>query len=327
MNVFAADDQVAQPDFQNSDRQSPSSIPRPIQAIWRVWSMFTGPRADTLGSGLQAMERYRRSRLISALLILVVIGIAILVPLAFTSFRVWVPMGILTVGGLLVVIFNRTGRTTLSALCFVALTNGAVVGFLAVRPVLNSGDLTEFDLLILAILVAGMILPRILILLTGITNIALIVVIFELHPHDASLMQLIASGGGHSYTVLSGLILLQTVGTGIAWLHAWSVERALLRASRAEDLAAARDALNKQAKLISEHNERLEHGITQILEAHRQIAAGNLSARAPAQKENELWQIGQSLNILLTRFQQQTQDYRDLQQTQQEIEQVIAALQ
>lgn len=327
MNVFTADDQVEQPDLRRPDRQSPSPLPRPIQTIWRVWSMFTGPRADSLGSGLQAMERYRRSRLISALLVLVVLGVAILVPTALTSPRIWIPIGTLTVGGLFVIIFNRVGRTTLSALFFVVLTDGALVGFLVARPVLNSGDLTEFDLLILAVLVAGMVLPRVLILLTGITHIALIITIFELHPHDASLTQLIANAGGHSYTVLAGLILLQTVGTGIAWLHAWSVERALLRASRAEDLAAARDALNKQAKLIAEHNQRLEHGITEILEAHRQIAAGNLAARAPAQKENELWQIGQSLNILLTRFQQQTQDYRNLQQTQQEIEQVITALQ
>ena len=118
----------------------------------------------------------------------------------------------------------------------------------------------------------------------------------------------------------------RVVGTGIAWLNAWSVEIALVRASNAEEIAKTRTIMEEQAHLIAEQNHRLEEGIAQILETHQQISAGNLAARAPTQQDLLLWQVGHSLNTLLRRFQQQAQEDRELRQTQQEIEQIAAAL-
>jgi len=113
------------------------------------------------------------------------------------------------------------------------------------------------------------------------------------------------------------------MGTGIAWLQSLSVEQALLRASRAEELVEARAALEAQAHAITIQKQRLEEGITQILDIHRQISTGNLSARVPMQNEHELWEIGHSLNTLMKRFQQQAYDHLQVRTALQEIEQVL----
>src|SRR5947209_1083288 len=97
-------------------------------------------------------------------------------------------------------LLNRAGQTNVSAALYVVLIDGAIAGFLVLKPMLNAGNLSDFDLFILAVLVGSMILPRVLIPVTGIVQIMLIVSIFALRPHDASLTQLIQLEGGHSYS-------------------------------------------------------------------------------------------------------------------------------
>jgi hypothetical protein len=317
-------------------KADPSSIStsatasRPFTHLWQWWSTtLTGPRTETFGTDVPAQERQRRSRLISALLTLNLLAMLLFIPSALSSpssSLIWISIALLGIGGLLIALLNRAGLINLSAVLYLVAIDGAITSFLVLKPALNCGNLSDFDLYILAVLVGGMILPRFLIPFTGLANIALIVGIYTWRPHDTLLVQLVQIEGGQTYTALASLIVLQLTGTGIAWLHAWSVRRSLMRASRAEELAEARAALNKQAMLISEQNRRLEEGIAQILETHQQIAAGNLAVRAPAQKDQTLWQVGQSLNMLLRRFQQQAQEDRYLRETQQEIEQVIDAL-
>jgi hypothetical protein len=230
----------------------------------------------------------------------------------------------LSFGGVIIALCNRAGYTTLSSIFYVLLVDIALVGFFYLKPTpaLNSTNMTAFDLFVLAVLVGGVILPKALIPPTGIVQILLISTIFFLRPHDASMIQLI-NIAGNAYVALAATIVLQVVGTTLAWLHAWSVERALVRASQAEELAAARAELSQQALLIAQQKQRLEEGITSILEIHRQVANGNLAARAPVHEDHELWQIGHSLNLLLTRMQQQTQDHLLLQATYQELEQFV----
>lgn len=307
-----------------------STAPRPFTRLWQWWSTtLTGPRRETFGPDIPAQEQQRRSRLISALLTLNLLAMLLFIPSALSSsssLLIWISIALLGVGGLLIALLNRAGLINLSAVLYLVVIDGTITTFLALKPALNCGNLSDFDLYILAVLVGGMILPRFLIPFTGLVNVALIVGIYTWRPHDSLLMQLVQIEGGQSYTALASSIVLQLTGTGVAWLHAWSVRRSLMRASRAEELAEARAVLNKQAMFISEQNRRMEEGIAQILETHQQIAAGNLAVRAPAQKDQTLWQVGQSLNMLLRRFQQQAQEDRRLRETQQEIEQVIDAL-
>lgn len=285
----------------DSSDSRPASLPR-SPAIWKWWATLTGPQDGAFGASMHSQEQLRRARLVSAVLVLGFVAIALLIPSALSESRLWTTVFILAGGCLLIAVLNRIGYTNTSAVLLIAAVDAAIAGFLILKPQLTAGNISDFDLFILAVLVGGMVLPRGLIPFTGLVQAALIVGLFVTRPHDTSLSQLIQADS--AYSVLAGPLVLQVVGAGIAWLQAWSVQRALLRASQAEELAAARAELDRQAHLAAERNQRLEKGIAQILETHRQVASGNLAARAPTQQDHELWQIAHSLNTLLMRFQQ-----------------------
>ncbi len=316
-------------DTSSSSQPSPPSPKGSLfQSFWNWWSIVTGPRKDAFKADIFAQERLRRARLVSALLILIVIVVALLIPSTYPSSpSIWVPIFILSIGGVLIALCNRAGYTTLSSIFYVLLVDIALTGFFYFKPTpaLNSTNMTAFDLFVLAVLVGGVILPKALIPPTGVLQILLISMIFFFRPHDATMVALIQLAG-NAYVALSSTLVLQVVGTALAWLHAWSVERALVRASRAEELAEARAALSRQALLTTQQKQRLEEGIASILEIHRQVAAGNLAARVPVHEDQELWQIGHALNLLLMRIQQQIQGYRFLQATCREVEQLIHLL-
>lgn len=312
----------------HSTEPSSSSGSNLFQRLWNWWSTVTGPRKDTFKADIFAQERLRRARLVSALLLLVIFVVLLLIPSTYPSSpSIWVPIFILSLGGIIISLCNRAGYTTLSSIFYVLLVDIALTGFFYLKPTpaLNSTNMTAFDLFVLAVLVGGVILPKALIPPTGILQIFLICIIFFFRPHDASMIGLIQIAG-NAYVALAATLVLQVVGTTLAWLHAWSVERALIRASQAEELAAARSELSQQALLIAQQKQRLEEGITSILEIHRQVASGNLAARAPVHEDHELWQIGHALNLLLLRMQQQTQDHRLLYTTCHEVEQLVNVL-
>jgi hypothetical protein len=288
---------------------------------------LTGPNVAAFSATLAAQERLRRSRLISALLALVLLALALLIPGALTNARDWFPVLFLAGGGFLVALLNRGQLVTLSAVALVVLIDGALAGYLLIKPALSAGNLADFDLLLLAVLVGGMILPRRLILLTGAVNVGLILSIFALKPHNGLLTEEIQTQvAGQAYAEIAGLLILQVCGTGIAWLHAWSVGRALVRADRAEELAGAERQIADQTRQILDQKARLEEGITQILETHRQVAAGDFAARVPVSEEHELWQIGWALNNLLGRFQRLSEQNQELVQSCREIEELTMIL-
>jgi len=94
-----------------------------------------------------------------------------------------------------------------------------------------------------------------------------------------------------------GLCLAATIAGSIS---AYSVERAIRRAERAEEIAALEHTMAEQKR-------QLEVGIQQILQTHVQVANGDYGARAPLSQDNVLWQIANSLNNLLNRLQRARQ--------------------
>src|ERR1019366_9927975 len=225
----------------------PSARSNFFQILWNWWATVTGPRKNTFNKDIFAQERLRRARLVSALLLLIIMVVLLLVPSTYPSApSIWIPIVILSIGGIFIAACNHAGYTTLSSVCYVLLVDVALTGFFYFKPTpaLNSTNMTAFDLFVVAVLVGGVILPKVLIPITGILQIILITMIFFLRPHDATMITLIRVAG-NVYVALMPTLVLLIVGTGLAWLHAWSVERALVRASQAEELAAARAELSQ----------------------------------------------------------------------------------
>lgn len=162
---------------------------------------------------------------------------------------------------------NRGGLVTTSGFAYIVLIDGAIAGYVTTKPIFTYGNIPNLDLFILTILIAGMVLPRQMIPVAAALHLGLILAIFNLKPHDVYLQVGIHTYfNNQAYTAIVNALLLQITGAGIAWLHAWSVNRAILRADRAEELAAARARINEQASQITQQKQRLEQGIAALQE-------------------------------------------------------------
>jgi hypothetical protein len=297
---------LSQPIFSEEGNETPPPQPRRQDGtgrrLWKTWLWLTGPRLERFGTDVAARERMRRSRLISGLLLMIFMALAVLIPDALTLPLVWFPVLLLSGGGLLVALLNRQGLVSSAGIAYVALVDAAITEYLISQPTLLNGNIPDFDLFIIATLIGGMILPLRIIPVTGLLHISIIILLFTLKPHDSLLTkEILAHQDGQGYASLVDAFLLQTCGTTIAWLHAWSVNRAILRASRAEELAEARARLNEQGRIIAEQKQRLEHGIQALQEAQARVANGDYSARATLHG-NELLPLAVSFNIMAERL-------------------------
>jgi hypothetical protein len=306
---------------EKDDQRQPTPQPdRPnlAQRLWSGWVWLTGPKAERFGNDLASQEALRRSRLISALLIVHLAVICFFVPSGLGGYSlVWVQILTMASCGVLVAVLNRLGRVTLSALVMTLLVDITLAQFILSLPALNTTNLADFDLFTIAVLIGGILLPRWLIISTSALQISLIILLFYLIPHDPVLDAEIAKyEAGLGYAALTDSILLQICAASIAWLYAWSVERALQRANRAEELAEARVRLHEQAQQIADQNERLAQGIALLQDAQARIANGDYQARIELQK-NELLPVAVSFNLMaerLSRNEQMQQAYRRLEQ-------------
>ncbi len=104
-----------------------------------------------------------------------------------------------------------------------------------------------------------------------------------------------------------------------SWLWARSVERALRRADRAEEVAALEHALGEQS-------DQLERGIQALLATLVQVANGDFSARANGSQENLLWQVAVPLNKLLARLATAASASHRLQATERDIDRLADTL-
>ncbi len=278
-------------------------ISRFLRSIRKSWLWLTGPRPERFGTSTAAQETLRRSRLISATLVLAVIVIALLIPSALKIPDLWQPILILGALGLLAALLNRSGHVTTSGLIVIIMADLSISQNIIRQPYgLTNTTMADMYLLVIPILIAGMVLPSRFIPLTGAIQVLISIAIFYGLKHDDLLKQEIAKvDGGQAYTAVLGPILLYICGTGIVWLYAWSVDHAILRASRAEELAEARARISEQARQLADQKQRLEAGISALQAVQARVANGEYSVRASLY-DNELLPLAVSFNIMAERL-------------------------
>lgn len=294
-----------------------------FQRIARAWLRFSGPNRDRFSSSLADQERLRRSRILSALLPLVIIAAVIAAPTAIPVPTYWIPILLLVISGLFALLLNRAALIHASGIVLILAIDAALTLLMVTLPHgIRNSNIPDFDLFLIATLIGGVALPRRLLPFLAAFHILLIFLLFALLPHDPLLTREIQiNQQGLAYGELSDAFLLQIIGTSIAWLSAWSVDRALLRASRAEELAKAQQYLRQQIQMQAEQNARLEYGIQVLKEAHARFANGDYKARANLH-DNELASLAFSFNLLaerLNRVAQAAQDYERLEQAFQQL--------
>ncbi len=269
----------------------------------RAWLRFSGPARERFSSSLEDQERLRRSRVLSALFPLILVAILVIIPTAIPVPTYWISIATLFGLGLVAFVCNRAALINLSGLFLVFAIDATITVLMITLPTgIRNSNIPDFDLLLLATLVGGIVLPRRVLLFLALFHMLLIIALFTFLPHDPLLTREIqVNQGGFAYSELSDALLLQMIGTALAWLNARSVDFALARASKAEDLAEAQRVLNEQARLQVEQKERLEYGIEILKEAHARFANGDYRARAVLH-DNELASLAASFNLLADRL-------------------------
>jgi hypothetical protein len=273
-----------------------------FQRMGRAWLRFSGPNLALFDSSLQSQERLRRSRIISVLHFLVIVTVVLFVPSAIPAPYAWFPLLVFTLINAISFFLNRTNHITASSIFYILAVDGGIAILLTTLPDgLRNTNVLDLDLFLSATLAGGVILPRRFLPFLAIFHITLILLIFTFVPHQQLLTEEIQANGQGFYGEITDCILLQIVGTSIAWLNAWSVDRALLRASKAEDATKAQQRLNEYMQQQMTQREKLEYGIQVLKDAHARFANGDYKARAILQ-DNALAPLALSFNLLAERL-------------------------
>ncbi len=296
---------------------------RPAQPRANLWTRVTTWGWDQTLVSVDARDRARRSQLTAVIIAALLVVALVLLPLGINDPSSLFADVALVVGLLIAFALNRSGRVTAAGWIIVVLVWGGVTGALITQPTgLTVDALLGFDLLLIALVVAGFVLPRSAVLWVGAANIAIIIAIYTLTPRGGDLLSLIAFYDGEvggALALLSRPIALEIIIGVVAYLARRGIDFEIRRADRAEEIAALEHTLADQKR-------QLDVGIQQILQTHVRAANGDYTARAPLGQDNILWQIASSLNNLLSRLQRSGQAEHQLTRTNEEIRRLATAI-
>jgi len=299
---------------------SPRRRPR---VNWWLRHTSWGWEQPTAGT-LAQREKARRSRLASWLILGVLVGVAILSPLAIDDVRARVTLAIWAAGLLGAAALNRRGWVTLAGIVLVALFSGGILFANLASPIgLTMGELPNFDAYVVSVVLAATVLPRASVFLVAAGNSLLIIGNYMLQPHNPNIKldaALYSSEAVQTVSLLVRPIALQVVLAVVAFLWVRGAEEAIRRADRAEEVAAweVRDR---------ERTFALEEGVRYLHQALTQWASGDVRHRIPAMPVVILEQVRTDLNTFIERFSPTMQASFHLYRLQQEVQRLTAALQ
>lgn len=283
------------------------------------WLNLTAPSAALArGADRATRERVRRAELTSVVALFVMILPVLLGQQALVDPVTAAAMISVEVVALVALVLNRLGQQAWAAVLLVLGMDIVIEGSLVTaRGGLSAAWLPTFDLFVVSIIAVGILLsPRYIWVFTAF-HIGLILGDYYLLQHAPDLAPLIKEWGeGVAY---QRALMLQLIGAVLGFVAARSVDLAIRRADRAEEIAALEHTLAEQKR-------QLDVGIQQLLQTHVRAANGDFSARAPLGQDNVLWQIASSLNNLLSRLQRSGQAEHQLRRTEEELHRLAAAI-
>ncbi len=287
------------------------------------WLRLTSSGWHTPQATIEQREAARRSRFASWVILGLLVGVAILSPLALDDVRARVTLAVWVVGLLGAAVLNRRGRVTQAGVVLVVLISGGILVANLANPLgLTLGELPTFDVYVVSLVLAATVLPRRSIFLVAGGNILLVVGTYLLLPHNADIAQDAARYSSvmmQTVSLLGRPIALQLVLAVVATLWVRGTEDEIRRADRAEEIAAweARDR---------ERTFALEEGVRYLHQTLAEWATGDVRGRIPAMPVAILEQVRQDLNAFIERFRPALQPSFQLYRLQQEAQRLTAAL-
>lgn len=290
------------------------------------WYRLTAPPDPPPSANFRRHEAARRGRLISLLLLLMICLVFVVIPIALFSGNY--PLLLILFIGLftqcLTLALNRKGHVLVAGLVIVSVT---MVGYILAQTFnpggLRVGDLPDFDLLVWVELLAVSLLPARSVFVVAALDSVFIWLDVALQPHAPDLARFLITDG---YAAVGRPITIQIVVAIVAYLWVRSATTAIARADRAEVIAALEHAMAAQQRENRRLSLELSASIEQLVETHRQVAAGDFRARIHLQEDDVLAPVADSLNLLLVRFQRLLAESEELERTKLQSARVVAAL-
>ncbi len=278
------------------------------------WYRLTAPSEPKRSASFKEMERFRRGRtgsqIILALYLLLIASVfagfvgtnQYLIPIVIGSFFLLIAATVL----------NRIGRITLAGV-LVVLTFAAfpIVNIVTTPGGLSMLVLPLFALLVLPLLCVVSFLPPWWVFVVALGNCLFTWFSLAYLPRTAELDAVLAI----AFTgIIVPIIFSQVIVSVVAYAWVQGTVQALVRANHAEEIAKLEHDLGLQAEEAAQQKKQLEASIQKIVEIHMRVANGDLNARVPLTDDNVLWQISGALNNLLARTQRWRQEAEQLQQ-------------
>lgn len=295
------------------------------------WLNLTAPPVPTHALTINERERLRKAELTSFSIIAVFAFLIALVSNSLADPATGQAVGIMAIGLLIAAILNRTGRTRVAAYLIPSLmmlvTIAAILG-----SDLNTILFPAYDLFVLPIFLSSLTGNRRAPWFFAFIAIAFIAIDFAIQPHELITASSPQYGNAtkfdtivywtQSFTwwgMINRHIALAFFAGFFGWLGARSVDTAITRADRAEEVA---DLERREL----ESKRQIEIAAQHLLEVHTRVANGDFGTRAALDRGNVLWSVGQSLNNLLQRLQRQGQSEYQLRRTEEEAQRLATAL-
>lgn len=294
---------------------------RPDRGFWAFWlAMSVDPRLKQQYATAVERERYRRSRLLSALQLAAFILVVALVPRGLLpTFDPGTIIGIIAFTVIVIgsMILNRTGRVSTASFIYVFGLAIAIAGSQLFTPTgkIAFSDLAGYDLLVIPIIITSILLPRRVLIGVWLFSVLFPVIDLALAEHGPSLEAFLPHdipAPVNIYPVAIYPVILMSIVVVVSWLVAGSIERALREEDRTADLEAAYE-------LLAQQKEELEQAIAAIQQVHNRFASGDFTARASTASDNILQTLSISLNLMLERLSHSTQTQANLYNLEQQI--------
>ncbi|HCI79769.1 MAG TPA: hypothetical protein DHW02_08770 [Ktedonobacter sp.] len=199
-------------------------------------------------------------------------------------------------------VLGRIGRQIASAICIIGYVFLVVIGPLVTNP-LDPTLVPLLHTLVIAIILAGALMPPVAALIAGLCSAlaSVFITVVPILPRTPAYQQMLNQ---QLYTVSLVLPLsIQITVAVVTFVIMRNLIRAIRRADRAEEIAQLRQEIVKQTQVRANEQEQLAEGIAVIAQVHARIANGDMHARVPLNADNVLWQVAVPLNNLLNRLQ------------------------
>jgi hypothetical protein len=224
-------------------------------------------------------------------------------------------------------ILNRTGRTRTAAYLVPSALGLLLALSVIAAPGLRLIGFPIFDLFVLPIFLVSLTGDRRAPWYFAFLAILFIVSDYFLQPHDLVTVigtvrfdeiayeQRIFGAWG----MINRHVALCFFAAFFGWLGARSVDTAISRADRAEEIA-------RLEGVVADQKRALDFGVEQLTQAFVRAANGDYNVRVSIPRQNPLWSLGAQMNTFIQRLQQAGQASFELERTRQEAFRLAAAL-